>query len=443
MSDNGNGTGDKRDLFETYESEVRGYCRSFPVVFAEAKNATLTDEQGNEYIDFLAGAGSLNYGHNDDFLKDALLDYVIRNGVTHGLDMMTTAKHRFIKAMQDVILKPREMDYKLQFTGPTGTNAVEAAFKIARNHTGRTNIVSFTNGFHGVTLGAVAATGNSHFRDAAGVDPQHTTFMPYDGYLGEHLDTLMFFEKMLVDNSSGLDKPAAVVVETIQGEGGVNEASYDWLRRLERLCNDHEIVFIVDDIQVGCGRTGTFFSFEDAGINPDIVTLSKSLSGFGLPMSVVLMKPRLDQWKPGEHNGTFRGNNLAFVTAAEAIDRYWGSRTFPNEVKEKSFVAGSFLHGLRESYPGILGVRGRGLIFGVECSPPELANAIAREAFKRGLIIETSGADDQVLKLLPPLTIEMETLERGLQIIEESLAAALEGFPQHARQIAGVKEVTA
>ena len=439
MYDPNNPTHDKRTAFETYESQVRGYCRSFPVVFAEAKNATLTDEQGNEYIDFLAGAGSLNYGHNDDFLKDALLNYVIRNGVTHGLDMMTTAKHRFITALQEIILKPREMDYKIQFTGPTGTNAVEAAFKIARNTTGRTNIVSFTNGFHGVTLGALAATGNSHFRDAAGVDPQNTTFMPYDGYLGEHLDTLMFFEKMLVDNSSGLDKPAAVIVETIQGEGGVNEASYDWLRRLERLCNDHDIVFIVDDIQVGCGRTGTFFSFEDAGINPDIVTLSKSLSGFGLPMSVVLMKPRLDTWKPGEHNGTFRGNNMAFVTAAEAIERYWGSRAFASQVREKSWETGKFLHRLREDYPGILGVRGRGLIFGMECSPPELANAITAEAFKRGVIVETSGADSQVVKLLPPLTIEPETLRKGLEVLEESLVAALQGFPQYAARL---KEAT-
>jgi diaminobutyrate-2-oxoglutarate transaminase len=440
MSVHQDGAIDKRKLFETFESEVRGYCRSFPVVFAEAKNARLTDESGREYIDFLAGAGSLNYGHNDDFLKDALLNYVIRNGVTHGLDMMTTAKHRFIRALQEIILKPREMDYKIQFTGPTGTNAVEAAFKIARNTTGRTNIISFTNGFHGVTLGAVAATGNSHFREAAGVDAQYTTFMPYDGYLGEDIDTLTYFEKMLVDKSSGLDKPAAVIVETIQGEGGVNEASYDWLRRLERLCNEHDIVFIVDDIQVGCGRTGTFFSFEDAGINPDIVTLSKSLSGFGLPMSVVLIKPRLDQWRPGEHNGTFRGNNLAFITAAEAIERYWRDRNFSTEVRRKSWAAGKFLHRLRETYPGILGVRGRGLIFGMECSPPELANAISAEAFKRGVIVETSGADSQVVKLLPPLTIEMETLQRGLHVLEDSLIAALQAFPQFADRL---KEVSA
>jgi diaminobutyrate-2-oxoglutarate transaminase len=322
------------------------------------------------------------------------------------------------------------MDYKIQFTGPTGTNAVEAAFKIARKVTGRTNIVSFTNGFHGVTLGAVAATGNSYYRDAAGVDLQHTTFMPYDGYLGEHIDTLVYFEKVLTDNSSGLDKPAAVIVETIQGEGGVNEASYDWLRRLERLCNQHEILLIVDDIQAGCGRTGTFFSFEDAGLNPDIVTLSKSLSGYGMPLSVVLMKPHLDCWKPGQHNGTFRGNNLAFVTGAEAIHRYWSNRDFAATVQQKSWIAGKFLHRLRQEYPGILGVRGRGLLLGMECSPAELAGAISEEAFTRGLIIETSGAESQVLKLLPPLTIKTDVLKQGLEIIERSLQAALARFPQ-------------
>jgi len=420
----------KRKLFEQYESEVRGYCRSFPVVFKEGKNALLTDESGGQYIDFLSGAGSLNYGHNDEYMKDALVAYLTRNGVTHGLDMMTEAKHRFVEALQEIILKPREMDYKIQFTGPTGTNAVEAAFKIARKVTGRTNIVSFTNGFHGVTLGAVAATGNSYYRDAAGVDLQHTTFMPYDGYLGEHIDTLVYFEKVLTDNSSGLDKPAAVIVETIQGEGGVNEASYDWLRRLERLCNQHEILLIVDDIQAGCGRTGTFFSFEDAGLNPDIVTLSKSLSGYGMPLSVVLMKPHLDCWKPGQHNGTFRGNNLAFVTGAEAIHRYWRKRDFAASVQQKSWVAGKFLHRLRQEYPGILGVRGRGLLLGMECSPAELAGAISEEAFTRGLIIETSGAESQVLKLLPPLTIETDVLKQGLEIIERSLQAALARFPQ-------------
>jgi diaminobutyrate-2-oxoglutarate transaminase len=367
------------------------------------------------------------------------LDYVAGDGLIHGLDMYSTAKRAFLEAFKRHILEPREMNHKLQFTGPTGTNAVEAAMKIARNYTGRTNIVAFTNGFHGMTLGSVAATGNSYYRDAAGVDLDRTTFMPYDGYLGEHVDTLVYFERMLTDTSSGLDKPAAVLVETIQGEGGVNEASYEWLRGLERICREHELVFIVDDIQMGCGRTGTFFSFEEAGIDPDIITVSKSLSGFGLPMSLVLMKPNLDQWKPGQHNGTFRGHNLAFVTAKTAIEEFWSDTRFSKEIREKSWILGERLHKIRENHPGIIGVRGRGLIFGVECSPPELAGAICREAFERQLILETCGANDQVVKFLPPLTTDTQTLERGLDIFEDALQAALDEFPELTANLIGTR----
>lgn len=430
--------GGSMKVFGEMESEVRGYCRSFPTVFTTAKGTHLRDENGEEYIDFLAGAGTLNYGHNHPVLKTALADYVSSDGLVHGLDMYSAAKRHFLETFQRHILGPREMNYKVQFTGPTGTNAVEAALKIARNVTGRTNIVSFTNGFHGMTLGSVAATGNSYYRDAAGVDLNRTTFMPYDGYLGEHIDTLVYFEKMLVDNSSGLDKPAAVIVECIQGEGGVNEASYEWLRQLERLCNANDILMIVDDIQMGCGRTGTFFSFEDAGLSPDIITLSKSLSGYGLPLSVVLMKPQFDIWKPGQHNGTFRGNNLGFITAAATIEHFWKDKSFQKDVQKKSWVVGEHLHRIRESHPGIVGVRGRGLVFGVECSPPELAGAICKEAFSRGLILETSGANSQVVKFLPPLTTEMDVLQRGLDIFEEALEAALGKFPQFDVDLVGV-----
>lgn len=438
MKESGKGNQGDTTIFEEMESEVRGYCRSFPVVFEEAVGARLTDEQGRDYIDFLAGAGTLNYGHNHPQLKQAALDHLLENGLIHGLDMYSTAKRDFLTAFQKHILEPREMDYKVQFTGPTGTNAVEAAMKIARNTTGRSRIVSYTNGFHGMTLGSVAATGNSYYREAAGVELNGTTFMPYDGYLGEHMDTLAYFERMLTDGSSGLDKPAGVIVETIQGEGGVNEASYRWLRALERLCREHDLVFIVDDIQMGCGRTGSFFSFEDAGIEPDIVTLSKSLSGFGLPMSVVLMKPHLDQWQPGQHNGTFRGNNLAFVTAAAAIEQFWRGQSFAKEVRRKSWAVGKRLHQIREETPAIVGVRGRGLIFGVEFAPAELANRVCREAFKRGLILETSGANDQVVKFLPPLTIDETTLSRGLDIFEAALDAVL---TQEAKDSADLAEV--
>ena len=421
-------TRSKQSVFDRLESNVRGYCRSFPTTFATASNATLIDADGNEYIDFLAGAGTLNYGHNNEHLKQPMLDYVESDGVLHGLDMHTEAKEQFLESFERRILWPLELDYKVQFTGPTGTNAVEAAFKLARNVTGRTNIVSFTNGFHGVSLGSVAATANSHFRDASGVPLNNVTFMPYAGYMGDDVDSLALFETMLADSSSGLDKPAAVVVETVQGEGGINAASFEWLQRLKTICQSNEILLIVDDIQAGCGRTGTFFSFERAGIVPDIVTLSKSLSGYGLPMSVVLMKSELDQWKPGEHNGTFRGNNLAFVTATAALETYWKSTTFTDEVNRKARVVSDRFNAIAERFSDDVPLqpKGRGMMRGLACRErPELADKVVAECFQRGLVIETSGTDSHVLKLLAPLTIEDNNLERGLDIIEDVMEAVI------------------
>ncbi|HOO54385.1 MAG TPA: diaminobutyrate--2-oxoglutarate transaminase [Methanothrix sp.] len=412
------------------ESKVRSYCRHFPVVFSKATGSTLADEEGNEYIDFLAGAGALNYGHNDPVLKEKLMEYIEADQIVHGLDLATEAKRAFMETFESLILSPRKMRYKMQFTGPTGTNAVEAAMKIARNVTGRQTIVSFTNGFHGVTMGSVAATGNSHFREGCGMQPQGTAFMPYDGYMGDEIDTTEYLDKMLTDGSSGLDQPAAVIVETIQGEGGINVASKEWLRALEQVCLKHGILLIVDDIQVGCGRTGTFFSFEEAGISPDIITLSKSLSGYGLPLSVVLMKPELDQWKPGEHNGTFRGNNLAFVTARAALEEYWRDDTFEREVKRKGEIVRERLERLVDlDEEGVLSVRGRGMMQALDCTSGDLAARISALAFDGGLIMETSGSLDQVLKCMIPLTITNDELKRGLSILEESVIEALSEIP--------------
>lgn len=414
-------------IFSRLESEVRSYCRSFPTVFTHAIGAVMRDERGRSYIDFLAGAGSLNYGHNPPAIKAKLIEYLQQDELVHSLDMHSRAKRRFLEVFDRCILWPLESEYKIQFTGPTGTNAVEAAFKLARNATNRTNIVAFTNGFHGVTLGSVAATGNDHFRHAAGVPLHNVTFMPYDGYLGDEVDTLEYFRKFIQDSSSGLDLPAAVIVETVQGEGGVNVASWEWLRGLEAICREYEILLIVDDIQAGCGRTSTFFSFEEAGINPDMITLSKSLGGYGLPMSLLLMKPGLDQWKPGEHNGTFRGHNLAFVAAAEAIELFWKDSHFTREIKRKARLIKDRLEVIVKRFPDLdLQARGRGMIWGIACpSCPELAGQVARLAFERSLIIETSGTDSHVLKIMPPLVIETELLEKGLDIIEQSFESVL------------------
>jgi diaminobutyrate-2-oxoglutarate transaminase len=412
----------KQCIFSHLESKVQSYARSFPGIFNCARGVELWDVQGRRYLDFLAGAGSLNYGHNNPKLKHALIDYIQNDLITHSLDLHTLAKKEFLIAMRDIVLEPRGLDYVIQFTGPTGTNAVEAALKIARKATGRTNIICFTNAFHGVSTGPLAATGNKHHREAAGVPLYGTTVFPYDGYFGDKVDTIEYLDRMLSDGSSGIDYPAAVIVETVQGEGGINTASIEWLKELQALCNEKNILLIVDDIQAGCGRTGTFFSFEPAGLKPDIVTLSKSLSGYGLPIAVVLLRPELDVWKPGEHNGTFRGNNHAFVTATEALEHYWRTDDFAEEVKVKSDHLDLRLKQLVYRFsPHLIETRGRGMIRGLLCANPDRAAAVTARAYRHGVIIERSGPQDEVIKLLMPLTITLAELDEGLDILERSL----------------------
>ena len=409
-------------IFEEIESEVQSYARSFPRIFNKAVGEFLYDEEGVEYLDFLAGAGTLNYGHNNPIFKEKLLEYIHSDGITHGLDLHTKAKAEFLETFNNKILKPRDLNYVLQFTGPTGTNAVEAALKLARNVTGRENIIAFTNGFHGVSLGALAATGNSHHRGAAGVSLNGVSRMPFDGYLGDDIDTIAYLDKVLTDSSSGIDLPAAVIVETVQGEGGINAASIEWLQALQATCKKHDVLLIVDDIQAGCGRTGNYFSFEEAGLYPDIVTLSKSLGGYGLPFAMVLIRPEIDQWKPGEHNGTFRGNSFAFVTAKAALDTYWSDDTFSKEIKRKGEYVSKRLEAIVEQYgEGNFSTRGRGMFQGINCVNSDIAGKITHKAFLKNMIIETSGADDQVVKFLCPLVISDENLKKGLDIVEQAI----------------------
>ncbi|MFB7940487.1 diaminobutyrate--2-oxoglutarate transaminase [Streptomyces sp. NPDC004779] len=404
-------------VFETVESEVRSYCRAWPTVFERASGSRLFDEHGRPFLDFFAGAGSLNYGHNNPALKRPLLDYLGSDGITHGLDMSTTAKRDFLETFRETVLAPRALPYKVMFPGPTGTNAVEAALKLARKVTGRTTVVSFTNAFHGMSLGSLALTGNAGKRAGAGVPLNHTAQMPFDNYLGGQVPDFLWFERLLEDSGSGLDHPAAVIVETIQGEGGINAARAEWLRGLADLCRRRDMLLIVDDIQMGCGRTGDFFSFEEAGITPDIVTLSKSISGYGLPMSLCLFRDELDVWEPGEHNGTFRGNNPAFVTATAALDTYWRDNTLRDRTLRRAATVEAALSELGAG----TAPRGRGLVWGLEFADGERARAVCRRAFELGLLVETSGPGDEVVKLLPPLTVTDDELDEGLGILARAV----------------------
>ncbi len=414
------------NIIENLESEVRSYCRSFPCTFVKSKGCFMYDEDGNEYLDFFAGAGALNYGHNNDALKNKIVEYIQNDGIMHGLDMTTAAKKEFLEKFNETILKPRDLDYKVMFCGPTGTNAVESALKLARKYTKRTTVFAFSGAFHGMTLGSLAVTSNSAKRAGAAVGLDNVVFMPYPFGFNATFDTIGYIENILTDDHSGVEKPAAIIVETVQAEGGIVVAEIEWLQRLRKLCTEHGILLICDDIQIGCGRTGTFFSFERAGIVPDMVTLSKSISGFGLPMALMLMKRELDIWHPGEHNGTFRGNQLAFVGAKEALN-YYDNWILMESVKKHENTVNKFFEENIKPIDQRIQHRGIGLIHGFDFSliGKGIASAIARECLKNGLIIETAGREDSVLKLLPPLVITDSELLQGLNAILKSTKTVL------------------
>lgn len=408
-------TTEPTDIFTRRESEARSYCRGIPALFTSASGSIMRDAEGREHVDFLAGCSSLNYGHNDPDMKAALVQHLMDDGIAHGLDLHTDAKARFLEAFERHILAPRGMDHRVMFTGPTGANAVEAAMKMARKATGQTNIIAFTNGFHGVTLGALAATGNGYHRGGAGMDVQGVTRLPYDGY-ATGVDSAALLEQMLGDASGGIDAPAAIMLETVQGEGGLNAASAEFVQRVAAIAEVHGALLIIDDIQAGCGRTGRFFSFEEMGVMPDLVPLAKSISGFGLPMAAVLVRPKHDVFGPAEHNGTFRGNTHAFVTARVAVEKFWADDAFQTELAEKAALIERRLTELAALVPGAY-LKGRGLMRGVDVGSGELAGAICARAFENGLIIETSGNEDQVVKVLAPLTTPVALFEQGFDIL--------------------------
>jgi len=409
-------------IFEARESAVRSYCRTWPKVFDRAVGSWLYDEDGRAYLDFFTGASALNYGHNNPVLKQALLDYVASDKVTHSLDMHTVAKREFLIALDELILQPRQLNYRVQFPGPGGTNAVEAALKLARKATGRTEVIAFTDAFHGMTLGALAVTASEFHRRAAGVPLEHVIRLPFCCRLDGNRPGSPGIERQLEDSGASLDQVAAVIVETVQADGGLNAAPPGWLSELAQMCHRHGVLLIVDDIQMGCGRTGPFFSFEPSGITPDIVCLSKSISGYGLPMALTLIRPELDIWKPGEHNGTFRGFNPAFVTGTAALRLYWRDKALEHSTLATGQRVAAALADLAESVPGTpIQLRGRGLAQGLAFEDGELARKVASAAFERGLLVETAGPKDEVVKLLPPLTASDTEIDEGLAHLADAV----------------------
>jgi len=415
-------------IFEQWESEVRGYCRLYPTVFTSASNARQKDENGKSYIDFFAGAGVLNFGHNNASMKRALIDFIERDGIAHSLDMYTDVKREFITRFVDTIVKPRGWNHKLQFMGPTGTNAVETALKLARKVTGRRTIVAYEHGFHGMTLGSLACTANAYFRNAAGVPLDHVVRQPFGSDevpLEQALAWVDQLRAMYEDSSSGLEPPAAFLIEPIQAEGGVHVARPEWLRAVQELAGDLGALVIYDDIQAGCGRTGSYFSFDGFGVEPDIVTLAKGVGGFGTPMAMNLVKPEYDKhWSPGEHTGTFRGQGLSFVAGVEAL-KYFDDDELMNAVKANGETMRERVESIAKKHgSGGFSVRGRGMMQALDVGDGELAKHIASTSFENGLLIGACGTGGRTLKLIPPLTIPEADLAEGLDILEQSVATA-------------------
>lgn len=412
-------------VFEDLESNVRTYCRKFPAMFHRAKGAELYAEDGRTFIDFFCGAGTLNYGHNNEYIKRRVTGYLAGDGLMHGLDMHTVAKRDFLRTFAETVLRPRGLDYKVQFCGPTGTDAVEAALKVARKATGRSGIFAFTGAYHGMSRGSLGVTGALRARRAGGVTGQDVTFIPYEDGPQGPFDSIGLIERLLADPSSGVAPPAAVIVEPIQMEGGVYPASADWLRRLRAVTERHGVLLVLDEIQAGCGRTGPFFCFEHAGITPDVVTVSKSIGGYGLPLSLNLFRRELDVWQPGEHTGTFRGNQLAFVAATAACE-LWQQGQFRTDKAVAAHRLERFGRDVVAAHPRIA-VRGMGMVTGLDLGAdggPERADRVQRHAFAHGVVVELCGRHDEVVKILPPLNIDIPRLDRGLCVLLDALSAA-------------------
>ncbi len=413
------------NTFEKYESSVRSYCRHFPKVFTDAKGAVMKDTDGKEYIDFFCGAGAVNYGHNNDYIKGKVIDYLATDGIIHALDMYTVPKSEFIETLEKKIIEPRGFSYRIQFTGPTGTNGIEAALKLARKNTGRRNVFAFMGCFHGMTLGSLSLTSEMYARNGAGATFTDCTHIPAP-YMFEGLDVIEYMQTLIDDDHSGVEKPAAVVMETVQAEGGIRVFEDDFLRKVREFCTKNDILMIVDDVQVGCCRSGSFFSFERAGIEPDIVVMSKSIGGIGMPLAIVLHKESLDNWKPGEHNGTFRGNQLSFVAGKAAIE-YLTENNVEAETIRKGEIVKNFVE--KEILPldERLELRGIGLIWGIDFGKIDanLSEAIIEKCFEKNLICECAGRAGSVVKIMPPLVIEDELLLEGLNRLKKSVEEVL------------------
>lgn len=424
------------------ESSARTYARTFATVFTRGQGSCLYDADGRRYIDCLAAAGTLALGHNPPVVTEAVRAFLDSGAVQQALDLCTPAKHAFIEELMACLPDEFARTAKIQFCGPTGSDAVEAAIKLFKTVTGRRTLLCFQGGYHGMTAGALSLTGNLTAKQHVPALMPDVVALPFPsafrspfGLGGEAgaRATLSYIEHVLADPESGITRPAAMVLEVVQGEGGVVPAPDGWLSGLADILREYEVPLVIDEVQTGFGRTGHMFAFEAAGITPDAVIVSKAAGG-GYPISAVLYHERFDRWQPGAHAGTFRGNQIAMVAGAATMRTIRGLGLAGEAARKGERLRSLLLRNLG-GLPCIGEVRGRGLMLGVELVDPDdvaqgrrfspgggrLAAAIKQQCFAGGLLLETGGRHGSVVRFLPPLIVSDEEIDEIVEIFVRSV----------------------
>ncbi|QOZ13497.1 aminotransferase class III-fold pyridoxal phosphate-dependent enzyme [Bradyrhizobium sp. CCBAU 51765] len=410
---------------KSLELDDRFDTKASPAILGRARGSIALTVDGRKIIDFYSGGGSLNYGHNNHQIREVILEYLASDAVVNGFKMATSAKLKFVETFRSVVLRERSLpQYRFEFPGPSGANAIDVALEFSRKVTGRQNVVLFTRGHSGVRPESIALGADGLRRPAVDVSQRGLTLVPYDGYLGTVVRTTDYWRRLLLEQYSGVAPPAAILVEAVQRKNGMNVARKEWLRSIQAIAKETGAVLILDDRQMGCGRTGEFFSFEFAGLSPDLVLMSNSLTGCGLPMSMLLIKDEIDHTWPVEHDGTEK-NDIAFAAASAAINIYWRDCILSEEVQRMGELVRRRLSAIASYSGSSFSVRGKGLALGFDCQTSEIAEATTRNAFARGLFIERCASVGEVIQFLPALTIDGETLNQGLEIFEEALGRGI------------------
>lgn len=413
------------------ESNARSYPRRLPMAIKEAKGVYVKDTNGNVYIDCLAGAGSLALGHNHPVVQEAIINTVKSDLPLLTLDITTPVKEEFVDEIFSCLPHEFSKDARIQFCSPSGSDAIEAATKLVKHATGRRTMMAFHGGYHGMTHGALSMMGNLGPKNNISGLMADVHFMPYSNY--GNVDpqwNLNYIENVLTDPESGIVKPAGMLMEVVQGEGGVIPSDDEWLRQIRRVTKENDVPLMIDEVQTGMGRTGKIFAFEHSGIIPDVLVLSKAIGG-SLPLAVVIYNKSLDKWGPGSHAGTFRGNQMAMAAGVATI-KYIKNNNLVEHVNNMGNKLRTHLEQVMSSSNFISEVRGRGLMLGVQIVNKEnngkpygeLARIIQRECFERGLVIEVGGRDSGVVRFLPPLIINENQIDTIGQIFADAVKAA-------------------